>query len=121
MSPKHRCATVMVLFTAGCSVWRPLPGAGLATPRSERLEHARIAMRYGTLLELDDARITPDSIIGFGGESRARFAVERREVVSVDARQPDAPKTFLAGAFAGLSLLALWVAALIAAYSNEAT
>ena len=124
MSPsrRHRSAMlVVVLLTSGCSIWRPLPGGGLAGPRSERLAHARIAMRDGTRLELDDATITPDSITGLGGESRTRLAVARREVASLDARQPDNSKTFRAGALTAISMMVLYVGAVILAMAGERT
>jgi len=78
-------------------------------------------MRDGTRLELDDATITPDSIAGFGGESRTRLAIARRDVAIVEARQPDASKTFFAGGLTSLSLAVLWIAAVVVAISSEGT
>jgi hypothetical protein len=89
---------LVVLLTAGCAVWRPLPGAGFARSAGERLAHARVSLRDGTELLLDDASVTPDSIVGFGGETRTRFAVARREVVGVEGRETDGARTFAVGA-----------------------
>ena len=88
---------------------------------SESLGQTRVVLRDRTEFELQDTMISRDSIIGFGGETRARFAVARREVARVDARQIDAPKTFAAGGFTMFSILALWIAAMIVALSGEAT
>jgi len=112
---------LLVLLATGCSVWRPLPGAGLAYPASQSLHQARVVLHDGTELQLEDAMITRDSIIGFGGEGRARLAVAREGVARVDARQPDATKTFVAGGFMALSLVALFIAAAVAAMSTEGT
>lgn len=112
---------LFVVFAAGCSVWRPLPGGALAHPVSESLGQTRVILRDGTEFELEDTMITRDSIIGFGGESRTRFAVARREVASVDARQIDATKTFAAGGFTMLSILAAWIVAVVISLSGEAT
>jgi hypothetical protein len=105
---------LVVLLTAGCSAWRPLPGAGLARVDGQRLGHAKVFLRDGTELELENSTIRSDSIIGFGGDTRTRFAVVRREVARVDARLPDAPKTFLVGAMVTVSLTFLYVATVVA-------
>lgn len=112
---------LLVVFAAGCSIWRPLPGGALAHPVSESLGQTRVILRNGTEFELEHTMISRDSIIGFGGETRARFAVARREVASVDARQIDAPKTFAAGGFTMLSILAAWIVAVVISLSGEAT
>jgi hypothetical protein len=112
---------LVVALTASCAVWQPLPGAGLARPANERLGHARVSLRDGTEIELEATMITRDSIIGFGGESHTRLAIARGDVVTVDARQPDAPKTFIAGGITMLSLIAAWVVAVVISYSGEVT
>ena len=111
---RHVCALVLLFLATGCSVWRPLPGAGLAHPESERLGHAKVFLRDGTQLELADATIRLDSIIGFGGDTRARWAVARTEVVGVDASQSDAQRTFVLGALVTVSLTFVYVATVVA-------
>jgi hypothetical protein len=118
---RNVCAILLLPLAASCSAWRPLPGAGFARAGSERLGRAKVSLRDGTELELYDATIGPDSIIGFGGETRTRFAVARREAARVDARQPDGPKTFLAGAVVPFALAVLFVATFVALYSTEGT
>jgi hypothetical protein len=108
------CAMLGVLLTAACSAWRPLPGAGRAHAESERLGRAKVFLRDGTELDLENATIGADSIIGFGGDTRVRLAVARSEVARVDAPQPDAMKTFLAGGLVTVSLAFLYVATILA-------
>jgi len=121
MSRKQRCALLAVMFTAGCAIWRPLPGAGFAAPASEQLDHARVVLRDGTTTEIDDAVISRDSIIGFHSDSRKRFAAARIEVTRVEAWQPDAPKSFVAGALITCSVLAAYIVSIIILLSREGT
>jgi hypothetical protein len=105
---------LLLEVVASCSAWHPLPGANLANQQSEPLGHAKVFLRDGTELELRDATIRSDSIIGFGGDAHARLAVTRTDVVRVDALQPDALKTVLAGALLTVSLTFLYVATVVA-------
>ena len=66
---RHVGAILLLLLAAGCSTWRPLPGAGLAGPANEQLGHAKVFLRDGTEVELRDARVRPDSIVGTIGTS----------------------------------------------------
>ena len=118
---RNVCAILLSLLAAGCSAWRPLPGAGLGPSQSERLGNAKVFMRDGTELELDNATVRPDSIIGFGGETRTRLAVARSDVTRVDARQPDDAGTFVLGCLTTLFLAFLGVATLVALLSREGT
>jgi hypothetical protein len=114
--------TLVVVLTAGCSTWRPLPGAGFARTGGDRLGHARVFLRDRTELELEDATVTQDSIIGFGSKSVRRIAVARRDVIGVDAREMDGQRTFLLGALIPISLAFVYVAtvaALLASYGGD--
>jgi hypothetical protein len=113
------CATLAVLLTAGCSLWRPLPGADLSCVGSERLGHAKVFMRDGTELELEEATISPDSISGLGGDTRTRMAVARSEVVSVDTRQTNGPATFLVGGLIPFAFLLLATVAYVVVYHGH--
>ncbi len=105
------CALVLLALAASCSTLRPVPGIGLAGPEREWLGHARVSLRDGTELVLDEAAITPDSIVGLGGSTRARFAVPRNEVVGVDTQRTAPGWTFLAGVLAPIAFMLLYVAA----------
>ena len=113
---------LLVVLTAGCSVWRPLPGAGIARTGIDQLGHARVSLRGRTELELEDATVTQDSIIGFDSKSLRRVAIARGEVIAVDARETDGRRTFLLGALIPISLAFVYVAtlfALFAAYGGD--
>ncbi|HEX7979351.1 MAG TPA: hypothetical protein VF461_12175 [Gemmatimonadaceae bacterium] len=108
---------LVVMLTAGCSVWRPLPGAGFAHTEVDRLGHARVSRRGGAVHELEDATVTQDSIIGFDSNSLRRIAIARREVIGVDAREMDGERTFLLGALIPVSLTVVYIATLFALYA----
>jgi hypothetical protein len=107
MSPKHRALMLLVLFAAGCSVWRPLSGAGLARPLSEPLDEATVILRDSTWIELEHVAITPDSVIGIDHATSARLAVARSNVADVKAQTTDPFLTFVAGAGTGVIVLFL--------------
>ena len=121
MSPRHRCALLAAAFTAGCAVWRPLPGAGFAGAGSDHLDHARVVLHDGTRTEIDDATISRDSILGVRSDRLTRFAVARTDVTRVESWQPDAPKSFAAGALTASSVLAVFIVTLIILLSGEDT
>jgi hypothetical protein len=108
------CALILLPLVAACSTWHRLPGADLSRAGNERLGHAKVFLRDGTGLDLDDAMITSDSVMGFGGDTRTRFAVARRDITRVETRQPNGPATFLVGGLAPYALGALFLAALLA-------
>ena len=112
---RHICVLLSLLATA-CTQWHPLPGANLGQVRSDELGHARVLLRDGTELDLHDAIVDRDSIIGFGGEARTRFAVARTEVTRVESRQANGPATFLVGGLTPLLALTLLIGGLIAIY-----
>jgi len=109
---------LVVVLTAGCSVWRPLPGAGFARTGIDRLGHARVSLRGRAELALDDATVTQDSIIGFDSKSLRRIAIARRDVIGVDARETDGERTFLLGALIPVSLTFVYIATLFALYAS---
>jgi hypothetical protein len=105
---RARClAAILLQLAVSCSAWRPLPGVGLARPEGEQLGHARVLLHDGTELDLEDATIRPDSIIGRGGTTLARTAVARREVARVDTRRTDGTTTYFAGASATVLFMVL--------------
>jgi hypothetical protein len=97
---RHLCAIALLPLVASCRSWLPVPGAGLSPAQSERMDHARVHLRDGTLLDLRAVTITPDSIVGRGGTTASRLAVARSDVEEVDTRSEDPLGNFLAGALA---------------------
>ena len=101
-------AIVLLPLAVSCSAFHRVPGASLAPELAERVDRVRVFLRDGTVLDLDDVIISPDSIIGRGGTSSTRLAVARSNVEAVDTRGTEPIATFLAGAcalLAGLFLL----------------
>jgi hypothetical protein len=110
---------LVAALTAGCSAWRPLPGAGrLARAQAEWLGHARVPLRDGTELDLEEAAISPDSIVGLGGAARTRCAVARSDVTRVETRRTVKGRTFLAGVLAPITAAFLYVVAVQATRTN---
>lgn len=106
---RARClyAIVLLPLAASCSTWRQVPGVGLARVERERIGPARVFLRDGTALDLEDATISTDSIIGLGGTTSTRWAAARRDVVKVDTRRTEPATTILGGVLAGF--VTLWV------------
>jgi hypothetical protein len=96
---------LLLMAGAGCTRWQytyPLPAPGEA-PRT--FGAGRVTtVDGGTMLVLRDVEVTPDSVIGWQGETegrRQRIAVHRSQVLVFDRRVTDPWKT------AGASVLAL--------------
>ena len=104
---RHLCGIVLVPFAASCSAWRPVPGAALAPAQAERVDRARVFLRDGTVVLINNATISPDSIVGLVGAPPARFAVPRSDVVGVEAERSEAITSFLAGVLAVFGALFL--------------
>ena len=102
---RNVCAILLLQLAAGCSVWRPLPGAGLARAEGEPLGHARVSFHDGTEIEFKSGTIRPDSIVGFGVDAHIRLAVPRSDVARIDTHHPNRVTTFLAGAALGYVIL----------------
>lgn len=106
---RQLCALALLQLATSCSALLPVPGAGLSPAQSERVDHARVFLHDGTELQLADATITPDSIVGFGGATSTRLAVARSDVATVDTRRPEPFTTFVAGACAAVAALFLFL------------
>ena len=109
MRARHLCAIVVLALVASCSAWRPVPGAALAPAPPERVDHARVSLRDGTVLLLRDAMISPDSIVGLAGAPPTRVAVPRSDVTALEAEHAEAITSFLAGVLSVVGLLYLAV------------
>ncbi|HEX7979350.1 MAG TPA: hypothetical protein VF461_12170 [Gemmatimonadaceae bacterium] len=109
---RHHYAIVLLPLVASCSTLRPVPGVGLAHAEREWIGSARVFLRDGTALELEDATITPDSITGLGGATSTRWAVVRSDVVTVERRRAEPVTPILEGVLAGVAGVFLAVLAL---------
>jgi len=109
MRARHLCAILVLALVASCSAWRPVPGVALAPVSTERIDHARVLVRDGTVLLLRDAMISPDSIVGLAGAPPTRVAVPRSDVTALEAEHAEAITSFLAGVLSVVGLLYLAV------------
>jgi hypothetical protein len=112
---RARYAIVLLPLVASCSTWRQVPGVGLARVERERIGPARVFLRDGTALDLEDATISTDSIIGLGGATSTRWAVARSDVVSVDRRRAEPATRILGGVLAGVAGVFLALRMLVSA------
>ena len=105
--------SLAVLSLAGCTRWQythPLPAPGEA-PRT--FGAARVTVPAGTMMELRDVEVTPDSVIGWRGERHRgleRVALPRSQVAVFDRRVTDPWRTAgavvlgVVGAYAAVAL-----------------
>src|SRR6476646_9131362 len=98
----------LLCLAASCSSLRPVPGAGLGRVEGEWLGHARVVLRDGTELSLEEATIRPESVIGRSSSTSTRWAVPRSDVVRVDTRRTPNTTTFLLGLVAPVAFAWLW-------------
>jgi hypothetical protein len=112
---RYLSAIVLLPLVASCSTLRQVPGVGLAHVEREWIGAARVLLRDGTALELEDATIRPDSIIGRGGATSVRWAVARADVVRVDTRRKEPATTILGGVLAGVAGVLLTLSLLFSA------
>lgn len=80
--------TLLTLPAAGCRTWRAVPADGATPARlAERLDgrrDVRATLADGRVVELRDARLVGDSIVGLTGAPSARGAVAVRDVAHLD-------------------------------------
>jgi hypothetical protein len=109
-------SSIVLLYLAGsCTTLRPIPGAGLGRAEGEWLGHARVVLRDGTQMDLEEATIRRDSIAGLGGLTATRFVVARSDVARVETLRTSNPKTFLLGLLAPVAVAWLWAGVMQAA------
>jgi hypothetical protein len=105
-------AIVPLQLIVSCATLRPVPGAGLARVDEQQLGHVKVVLRDRTEIELVDATISPDSIVGLGGVTHTRWAVARTDVARVETRRTHVAGTFLLGLLAPVAFALLYVAAM---------
>lgn len=103
---------VVLLHLAGCRTWRAVPApsdpSGAVAPPAS-YPRVRVVMRDSTQLELRDATVRADSVVGLvGGERRA---IARADVARIEARKVSAGRTV--GLVGGSLVLVYVTAALI--------
>jgi hypothetical protein len=110
MSAMSRRTLVLVpLLASACQTWRTVP---LAPRDSGSLPaQVRVVRMGGEAVDLDAARVSPDSVVGMGG--RGRVAIPRDSVAFVQQPQISSARTL--GLIVGVPLAALGALFLLAA------
>ena len=106
---RFACGIVALLNTTGCMTWRAVPARDGRVAGDATFPRARVVLRDGTTLPLDDVTVRPDSVIGFAGEERTRVAFARPQVERIETRGVSAGRTIglVGGVLAVLALAAL--------------
>ena len=107
---RYACGLVL-LNTTGCMSWRAVPVRDDRVAGDASYSRARVVLRDGTTLSLNDVTVRPDSVIGVAGDERTRVAVAQPQVQRIETRGVSAGRTI--GLVGGV-LAVLAVAALIA-------
>jgi hypothetical protein len=115
------CGAAVLLETTGCMAWRQVPD--VSEPSAAEASHPRalVVLRDGTRRLLHDVTVRADSVVGHAGADRARVAVARTEVESVQTRELSVGRTLglVGGVLAVLALVAL--VAVVKAFSEGFT
>jgi hypothetical protein len=74
----------------GCTAWHAQPGPVPRVAAASRGDRLRIVRNDDRVVEIADARLVGDSIVGSGGTPPGRIAIAVADVRRVEARRPDA-------------------------------
>ena len=95
--PRRILAAVLpVVILAACHAWHPVPEDTIAAGRPQPFARLLVVTRDGYELQLRDATIRADSIVGTAGDSTPprRLAIAHDNVVRVESQEAD-PKPVL--------------------------
>ena len=94
-SPLRRAVCVALLLTqlAGCMTWRPVPGTLDQQVGAEPIPRARLRLRSGGELSLEDVKVRSDSVVGYSTSSREWRAFPVGSVASIERRGVSAGRT----------------------------
>jgi hypothetical protein len=106
---RFACGLIVLLNTTGCMSWRAVPARNGRVAGDASYPRARVVLRDGTTLSLDDVTVRPDSVIGFSGPERTRVAVAQPQVDRIETRRVSPGRTIglVGGVLAVLALAAL--------------
>ena len=103
------CGLIVLLNTSGCMSWRAVPAPDGRVAADASYPRARVVLRDGTTLSLDDVTARPDSVIGFAEPERTRVAVAQPQVERIETRGVSTGRTIglIGGVLAVVALAAL--------------
>ena len=101
------CVALLLTQLAGCMTWRPVPGTLDQQVGSAPIPRARLRLRSGDALLLEDVKVRSDSVVGYSVGSREWRAFPVANVASIDRRAVSAGRT--AGVVVGTAAVAFVV------------
>jgi hypothetical protein len=124
---KRKLSAFIALTTTACSSWQAQTGPTPAAVQAAREAHAnqpiRLELRSGANVELYDAAVVGDSIIGMSAptnqQTRTRVAVATDDVERVTTSQFSAGRTILA--VLGITIAALLIIVASSAGSSSSS
>lgn len=101
------CVALLLTQLAGCMTWRPVTGTLDQQVGADPIPRARLRLRSGDELSLEDVKVRSDSVIGYSVGSREWRAFPVANVASIDRRAVSAGRT--AGVVVGTAAVAFVV------------
>ena len=80
------CVALLLTQLAGCVTWRPVPGTLDQQVGAEPIPRARLRLRSGGELSLEDVKVRSDSVVGYSTSTREWRAFPVGNVASIDRR-----------------------------------
>jgi hypothetical protein len=87
------CAALLLTQLGGCMTWRPVRGTLDQQVGADPIARARLRLRGGGELSLEDVRVRSDSVVGYSVSSHEWRAVPIATVTSIDRRGISAGRT----------------------------
>ena len=87
------CVALLLTQLSGCMTWRPVPGTLDQQVAADPIPRARLRLRSGGELSLEDVKVRRDSVVGYSVGSREWRAFPLANVASIDRRGLSAGRT----------------------------
>ena len=78
---------IVCLLSSACTRWYEEKRTVDGTYEPDRIPRARVTLRDGTAIDLLEARIDPDSVVGTEPHGRARRAISVKEIAAIDSKE----------------------------------
>jgi hypothetical protein len=99
-------AFVLPLVPLACTEWHTSPRAADSSYPPDRVPRARITLSNGATLEIRDARIRPDSVVGIDPVSASPVAAAITQVSRIESEEFSESRTLWLFASLGAAFLA---------------
>jgi len=102
MRIKILSALVALLIALACTEWHTSPRSASGSYPPDKIPRAKVTVLDGTSLELVDARVRTDSIVGTDPTSSGRVAIPTNRISRIESLEFSQSRTF--GLFASLGI-----------------